>query len=602
MRLPALVGVVLGVSLFVGAAWADVPPGTPYVESVKHPIRVYYAAPAPKLQADTLLKELDAAWDVEIDQVGFAAPLRVLEGNIVQGFHMLVTKTGPTTAYTFEVLGDDPATPTLDCPTLGIANTDFLKSGNYSKDCAWHLLNHASLHAVDCLETSVPANDIITIGLQMCYDAVPQDYQNLENQAFQNYPEYALNGVGFTQDDMFYSFGSSMYALFLEERYGQRDGKLLVELWTHTPQDGHVLSVDTVNTELITADVPNSPNWFDAIATTLTAKGTTFDAAYQEFGLWRLLVSDYSDGKHFKDAPTYPLPAFQASYDPSTLPVTNLHPTKLVGRYGSSYTLVDTSTLGKGNAVKMYFAGASQFHWAAQAVCVLDGAAAEVTPIPLPKNNTGTVYVPDASRCKALVLAVQDLSDGPVNPDDLNNKLDGDYFYSLAVTPMPTVTSVTPQVLLVGTTGASLTVAGTGFVGNVAAGFSGAGLSVTKASATDNRTIALIVDVAADAPVGPRDLTVTNGYPLSATLAGAVTVEVTGGPDASTAAGPDASAQPEADASAAKADTGTVQPGVDAGASKPDNSGGCSCTSTGAAAPAALLAMMALVGLVRRRR
>jgi hypothetical protein len=122
-------------------------------------------------------------------------------------------------------------------------------------------------------------------------------------------------------------------------------------------EDGHIIDVDPVNTEVVTADVDNSPNWFDAIGDVLVAKGSSFDEAYQDFAIWRLLTGLWDDGHHFQDAAKYPLPAFTATVDPATLPIKVVHPTKLVARYGTSYVRVDSSKLAAGKAIKLSVTG-----------------------------------------------------------------------------------------------------------------------------------------------------------------------------------------------------------------------------------------------------
>jgi hypothetical protein len=590
MRVGRPVCLVLCVLACATLARADVPPGTPYVESATHPIRVYYEAPAPKAQADALLSRLDEAWTAEIEEMGFAQPLRVLEGNIVAGFHITIRATGPEVAYTFEVLGDDPATPEADCPILGIASTAFLAIGTYYQDTAWHVLNHASLHAVDCLEMSVPTNDIFTIGVQLTRGTVPSDYLNHENTTFQRLPEWSLDAVADTYDDVYYSFGSSLYALFLEERFGARDGKLLAEIWRHTAQNGHVTDVNPVNTELVTADVANSPHWFDAIAAVLATKGSSFDAAYQDFAVWRLLAGPLSDGKHFQDAAAYPAPAFTARHDPTALPVVKAHPTKLVARYGTSYVTVDSPKLAAGQALRLSFSGGGTFKWAAQAVCALAGKKSEVSPLSLNAASTGAVLVGDASRCKAVVLAVENLSEGAYVPDQGNWGLDGDYVYSIITVAMPTLTSVSPALLHPGDDGVQLTVKGSQYAtgAQLGAAFSGTGIEVSAVELVDDLTLRLTVRVAADA-AGPRDLTVTNGNGLAATLANAVTVE----------APPDAGA-PGLDASVTE--DGTDASLADAGSGEPPKSSKTGCSSVGGGAASALFAMLTLLGAARRRR
>ena len=601
----------IGILLAANQSRADVPANTPYAESATHPIRVYYDGKATQTQAETVLGYLDAAWVGTIDQTGFAIPLREVDGVIVPGFNMYITKVSdPNTACTFEVLGDNPDTPQLDCPVLGILPTDVVaQDPDWIEGFSWHLLNHASLHAIDCLEMSVPTNDIFSEGIQRIFGKEAPEYLTLENTAFPDEPEWSLDAwYGWTTDvaaqtvntqiDPFYSFGTSIYAVFLEERYGARDGKLLAEIWLHTPENGHVTHVYKQNTEVIEADVPNVPNWFDAISAVLTAKGSSFDQAYEELAVWRLLTGSYSDGEHFKDASKYPAPVMSQKHDPSTLPITNATPTKLVARYGTSYVFVDSSKLPANQALLLNFAGAQPFHWASQAICTLGSSTpAEVTSLTLDASYAGSVYIPNASRCTAVVLAAENLSEGSYTPDDYTKwNLEGSYQYSISAVAMPTVASVTPAVLHPGQGTVTLAVKGTQLVdgSKLAATFSATGVVVNTVSHTDDQSLSLTVDVAADAQLGTRDLSVNNGVGLAASLPSAITIATAGSDDAG-ADGADVHTNPF-DASGDEVDT-------NAGSPAEKDSSGCSCASVPPPTNPVpgLLGLLVLAGAVGRR-
>ena len=145
-------------------AWAGVPDGTPYVDSKTRPIRVYYeAARVKQPDAEGFLAPLEDAWTATVDGMGFAVPKRLVDLAVAPGFDLYIKYFSGDYGMTFEVLGDDPSTPEADCPTLGVVNSRVLSMAGVGLEVAWHLLNHASMHATDCLEPALPAYDMFTL-------------------------------------------------------------------------------------------------------------------------------------------------------------------------------------------------------------------------------------------------------------------------------------------------------------------------------------------------------------------------------------------------------------------------------------------------------
>jgi hypothetical protein len=595
-----LVSLALLAAALPAPAWAGVPDGTPYVDSKTRPIRVYYeAARVKQPDAEGFLAPLEDAWTATVDGMGFAVPKRLVDGAVAPGFDLYIKYFSGDYGMTFEVLGDDPSTPEADCPTLGVVNSRVLSMAGVGLEVAWHLLNHASMHATDCLEPALPAYDMFTLAAQVCASpALPYDWAS-EVQTFQQYPEWSLDAVGQTSQDVYYSFGSALFMLFLEEHFGARDGKLLAQMWSHTPQPGHVTSVDPNDSEVAYGDVANNPSFFDAIGTTLSAQGSSFDEAYSQFALWRFLVGDRDDGHHFRDASTYPTPFESAHHLASELPIQNAAPTRGVARYGTSYVTIDPAGLGEHQALRLQLSAYKPFRWSADAVCVNAGAPAKTWPIELNSYSMGSVLVPDAATCKEIALAVSNLSEGGYDVNAQNWGQDGQYRYSLSALAMPAALSVTPSSLEQGVQSAHLAVATSDFNdGALLSASLGDGLTVESVTVTDAHTVALTVSVAAGARLGSRDLSLTDGRGLVARLAEAVFVTAPAGPDAATAepepdaAAPDAAAELGRDAGA---------PDASAPAQEPDNGAGCGCQGAGSAS-ASLLGLLALGGWIRRAR
>jgi len=159
-------------TVLCSVAHGSVPAGTPFITSTRLPIRVFYDSPGYATYAQQFLDEAENEWDLQITQAGFAVPLRtdtaqVGSGQAEEGFDAYILQSLPKSVlYTFEVEGDDPSTLQAECPTLALINGSFASYPGLLADAAGHLLNHASLHAVDCLEPALPAFDMVSEAVQ----------------------------------------------------------------------------------------------------------------------------------------------------------------------------------------------------------------------------------------------------------------------------------------------------------------------------------------------------------------------------------------------------------------------------------------------------
>ena len=91
-------------------------------------------------------------------------------------------------------------------------------------------------------------------------------------------------------------------------------------------------------------------------------------------------------------------------------------------------------------------------------------------------------------------------------------------------TVVPTVTSVSPSSITRGDSHQSVTVNGSNFASGAVVALSGTGVTVHSTSFVSSTELTVDVSVAGSAPLGGRDVTVTNNAGGSATLPGALTV------------------------------------------------------------------------------
>ena len=504
--------------MFCTEARAQEPPqGTAYVESAKVAARVYYDAPY-KATAEAAVTAIEKLWSIQIDTMGFSVPLRLRGGKVESGFDVYFTDNLPPQAlYTFNVMGDNPDTPQSDCPILGLARGAYITTPDGIEDAMGHILSHASLQADECLEPQLPAYDMFTIAVQQLGQTATYKWKEKLLPGFQSFPAYPLDAVGMRTDyaDVYYSFGSALFPIFLDERYGDGDGKLLVTIWRAGMQDGHVTSW---NGEKRAGDVANDPDFFQAIDTVLKGRGSSFDQAFRELCVWRYLVGENDDGAHFRDGAQWTGAEvwLEGDYEVADLPLDQVQPQYKLGPYGAAYVALDTAGLAAGDRLVFNVTPKStaQTRWSADVICQREGAAATVSPLELGGGGPGSVELKQAAECSRAVLVVANEADGSYRPAmDIGQwMLVHDFRYSIKRVAGPAVTACQPGALAAGASHVPLELRGSGFVaGGELAVTLGAGVTVHAAKVSAADRLALTVSVDADAAPGPRDVTLTNG-------------------------------------------------------------------------------------------
>jgi hypothetical protein len=283
--------------------------------------------------------------------------------------------------------------------------------------------------------------------------------------------------------------------------------------------------------------------------------------------------------------------------------VANAHPKLRVASWGSSYVRVDTQGLAKGNGLRFGFQGSPPYRWAATTLCLRQGAAAVATGLALDAGFAGKGDVAPADACRAIALVAVNLSDGAYDANKPKHDLDGDFTYSIDVVAAPRLDQVTPASIAQGAAGAAIELRGSGLVKGpkLALAVSGAGVVVDAVTWVSDESLSATVTVASDAPVGPRDLTLTTGLGAVAALPQALTITPGASADAGAEASGDAAVGSDAD-SGSSAANGVPAPPVAAGA----GDSGCSCGVAGESRTgrdaAALLLGAVVVAISRARR
>lgn len=418
------------IAVAAGASALAEPPGS-YLESATLPIRVFYDDDTAGAAAG-ILAEAEEAWAAEVDGLGFAPPLRLVgaEDDVQEGFDLVLDPTLPGVA-SYEVQSNHAETAITDCPTVAYVNPDYLTSDEMLQMGVVHVFNHNSLHAVDCIEPPVPAYDMFAVATEVVVMGSGHMYWLMsELPAFQNHPWYSLDA--YSTADVFYSYGSGFFLLFLDEVYGAGDGALLPAIWARTAQDGNVTSWTGPTCE---ADVENQPEFLDAMAAELEAQGSSFDEAFVLFTEYRFFVGNDDDGAHLGEAGEWggSEVARDTELVSADLPLEGAAPAHGVAEYGASYVEIDPAGLPSPQEATISFAGNPAKAWAASLFLVPAEGAATIVPFALDADQAGEVTVDDASAWSMVVLAAANLGDGDhdANLADWDDE-DGDYAYSIA--------------------------------------------------------------------------------------------------------------------------------------------------------------------------
>jgi hypothetical protein len=418
-------------TVMTAGAGAAAEPSGPYLESATLPIRVFYgddtAAAAPDI-----LAEAEAMWAAEIDGLGFAPPLRQVgvDDTVQEGLDLVLDATLPGVA-TYDVEGNNPDTATADCPTVGYVNPTYMTTEEMLEMTVIHILNHGSLHAVDCIEPPSPSYDMFAVATEVTVMGPGHMYWMMsELPAFQAHPGFSLDQMSMAE--AFYAYGSALYLLFLDEVYGDADGAILPAVWALAAQDGNITSWTGGACE---ADVENEPDFLDAVAASLDAHGSSFDEAFVLFTEYRFFIGADDDGAHWADVADWGggEVARDTTLTVADLPLAGGAPASEIAEYGSSYVEIDPAGLPSPQAATITFAGNPAKTWAASLFLVPAEGAATIVPIALDADQAGAAEIEDASAWSRMVLAVANLGDGDHDADAMDwSTIDGDYAYSIA--------------------------------------------------------------------------------------------------------------------------------------------------------------------------
>jgi hypothetical protein len=418
---------LLAAAAAAGPAAAE-PPGD-VAESELYPIRAFHGEGWADYAAE-VVTAAEAAWEHLVIDVGMPAPLTLFGTDVGSGFDVVLDGSLPG-AGTYEILADNPATAAADCAVLAYLNPLAMSVDGMLEMTIHHLMSRNVLHAVDCIEQYRPAYETFAVAFGVLYmGAADHPYWlPYELPGFQKQPWRSLDWAGGSSaTDVWYAYGTALFALHVDEVHGAGDGALLPGIWARAAQDGTIVAT---NGPMAQADVDNEPDYLDAFAAAFEELGTTFDEAFVRFVEWRFFVGADADGGHSEAAATWvggevSREALLAAGD---LPVVDAPAAHPLSEYGASY--IDIDPAGLAEPLSIGFAGNPDSAWWAGLFLIPGGVPATVEELTL-TDGAGQIEIPQPAEYQKIVLAVANLGNGQHDADLQDwSSANGDFTYTV---------------------------------------------------------------------------------------------------------------------------------------------------------------------------
>jgi MYXO-CTERM domain-containing protein len=539
------------------------PADPPYaVEATEpFPVRVGYSDPAFESMAEQVLEDALFAYEKQVIEFGFRAPpvdpafgayrMYIASAEGAAGYtspYAAVAETPHSDSYSYIVID-----PSLSGLGLDVTVT--------------HEFNHACQVSMDVEEvTAFMENTATYIEGQVYPGAEP--YVAMTFPYFQSQPHRALDYMRVFDSDL-YEYGGSLFVTFLEDIYGGRDPRFIRQVWEGSMQPGFV----------------NEPDYFDVLDTMLQDDGGLREAV-KAFAESRFFVGSDDDGEHMTNAGSWNGAEVSrvATWSVSQLPVVDQGPADKSSRpqpNGCNYVVLRTGESSP--PLRFAFQGDGGLDWWVSLVELKAGGPPVRHEAGLDADGRAELDIAPGDFEGLLAILCQ-LAPASYDPDERAWDTAA-YTYSFDYGfPSPELESIDPPELTRGTHDVTLTLRGSGFADSegLEVTVSGSGAKLWLDEFVSSEELRLKAAVPPTAPLGARDVTITNPGGRSAVAPGLLTVV------------DPASEEPEV----------PEVPSTPAHAADDDSSGGCGCRTgggrPGAASWIVALVALALAGLRRR--
>ncbi|WP_224368428.1 hypothetical protein [Hyalangium versicolor] len=297
----------------------------PYsIRSTTHPVLVHYYKEVEKETAQEVLAYVEKGWDYHVNQLGMRPAITDKgECGPDDAFDVFVWKGHRSCLV--DVLSGDDSTPWDDRRGYMIVDPWGPYGGPELEETVVHEMAHASQAADDWYE----APHTFEMSAVFTDQVYANRYIKTYFDDFQANPDWAIDRDD--KYDTWYMYGSSMYLLFLKDRFFGGQPQFLSQMWLLSRNPPGAENDQTLN----------EPDFADALDTMLADKGSSYVQTVPEFSRWRWYTGDHVDDRHFhhfKDgldnlkAAKLALAAQQEA-KPSTISITEKAPMML----GTSY-------------------------------------------------------------------------------------------------------------------------------------------------------------------------------------------------------------------------------------------------------------------------
>ena len=266
------------------------------IESSQYPVTVHAMSSTSREYSGRILSFVETSWDRIINKMNFRAPRpdggeggddRVdiyIRDDLMAG-------VGGYTGFT----GFYDLSPEADA-TGYLVIADNLKD-TYIRGVVAHEFFHLSQMAYDWFEHP---------GFMEATAVWITDHVFDDENFYQNYyayynksPHQALDKISLADP---YQYGAGLWFQYLDERHGTGHGSVVRDIWDRSIQ----------------TDMNNDPDYFDAMSAYLRGDDN-LNAAFRDFGAWRLRVSRYAGADHLREADKWPERVIPTVYDGGAL-------------------------------------------------------------------------------------------------------------------------------------------------------------------------------------------------------------------------------------------------------------------------------------------
>jgi hypothetical protein len=207
-----------------------------YIDSEVVAARCHWANSNQESKCDSVLAAVELAWQVQVDEIGFVAPMPDEDGLL----DLYITTEGTAGgAYTFGPYEDeDTSDDRMGCHSYVALDSSL--SDAYMPAYVVHEFQHVLQFATDFVEPSLP----IWEGVASAAEPWTVDTLDVERSYvvdFQQTPWVGILGDGYMLDDdydiwSYYEYGTAVWILHMDHVYGDGRGSAGRDLWANAVQ------------------------------------------------------------------------------------------------------------------------------------------------------------------------------------------------------------------------------------------------------------------------------------------------------------------------------------------------------------------------------